>query len=119
MGTDDRTSGIDLPGFAYHRELLALVYSGMKPVDVLKAATINGARALGVSDRLGSIETGKWADLYVALGNPLERIDDSHNVRMVMKSGVIYDPAKSLKSVEGKIGPTGPGDAAQWDVQKQ
>jgi hypothetical protein len=119
VGTDDRTGGQDLAGFAYHRELLALVYSGLKPVDVLKAATINGARALGVSDRLGSIEAGKWADLYVAQGNPLERIEDTHNVRMVMKSGVIYDPADLLKSVEGKIGPSGPDDAALWDVRKE
>jgi len=116
VGTDDRTSGPNLGGFDYHRELQALVYAGMPPVVALKAATMNGAKALGVSDRFGSIEVGKWADLYVAVGNPLEHIEDARNVRMVMKAGRIYDPSELLKSVEGKIGPAGPDDVSAWNA---
>ena len=118
VGTDAPTSGPNLGGFDYHRELQALVYAGIPPVAVLKAATMNGARALGVSDSFGSIEVGKWADLYVAAGNPLEHIEDARNVRMVMKAGQIYDPSALLESVEGKIGPSSPGDVSAWSAPR-
>ena len=77
-------------------------------------ATINGARALNVSNRLGTIEAGKWADLFVTKGNPLTDIRNTHNVHTVMKGGVVYDSAALLKSVEGKLGPAGPDEAADW-----
>jgi imidazolonepropionase-like amidohydrolase len=118
VGTDMPTSGPELAGFAYHRELQAIVYAGLPPLAALKAATINGARALGLGDRLGSIEPGKLADLYVANGNPLERIEDARQVQLIMKSGEIYDPLTLLKSAEGKIGPSGEGDRAAWTVTK-
>ena len=49
-------------------------YNRIPIVTVLKAATINGANALGVADKIGSIESGKLADLSVIKGNPLEDI---------------------------------------------
>ena len=116
VGTDEPTSGPWLPGFAYHRELMIMVSAGLPPAAVLKAATINGARALGVVDRLGSIETGKLADLYVAEGNPLEDISTARNVRLVVKAGVVYDPAELLEMAKGKIGPSGPDDHAAWEL---
>ena len=73
VGTDDPTSGRQLPGFAYHRELEAMVYAGIPPPAVLAAATINAAHALQLSDQLGSIEVGKWADLVIVNGNPTQR----------------------------------------------
>src|SRR5262245_6388641 len=115
VGTDNPTGGPDLAGFAYHRELQAIVYAGVPPAAALRAATINGARALGVSDRLGTIEPGKIADLYVAAGNPLARIEDARDVRLVMKAGEIYDPKALLQSAMGKIGPSGPADHARWE----
>ena len=56
VGTDEPVYTNLLPGFAYHRELLAMTYAGIPPAAVLKAATINGARALGIDDRVGSIK---------------------------------------------------------------
>lgn len=117
VGTDEPVYTSLLPGFAYHRELLAMTYAGLPPESVLKAATINGARALGVADRLGSIETGKLADLYVVNGNALADIRAARNVRLVIKSGRIYESEALLKSAEGRIGPTGPDDHADWELR--
>jgi imidazolonepropionase-like amidohydrolase len=117
VGTDEPVYTTLLPGFAFHRELLAMVHAGLPAVTVLKAATINGANALGVSDKLGSIEAGKLADLYVASGNPLDDIKAARNVKLVMKSGVIHDPGTLLQSAEGRIGPAGPDDHAEWELR--
>jgi imidazolonepropionase-like amidohydrolase len=117
VGTDEPVYTSLLPGFAYHRELLAMVHAGLPNVAALKAATINGANALGIGDRLGSIEPGKIADLYVAKGNPLEDIKTARNVALVIKSGAVYDPEVLLQSAEGKIGPSGPDDHADWELQ--
>ncbi|MGE5244671.1 MAG: amidohydrolase family protein, partial [Betaproteobacteria bacterium] len=101
-------------GFGSHRELQALVASGIPPAAALKIATINGARALNVSSKLGSIEPGKLADLFVVEGNPLEDIRNTHKVRLVMKAGTIYDSAKLLASVKGRLGPASEADADWW-----
>lgn len=117
VGTDEPVYTSLLPGFAYHRELLAMTYAGLAPAAVLKAATINGANALGVEHRLGSVEKGKLADLVVVSGNPVEDIKAARNVRFVIKGGVKYDPAALLQSAEGKIGPVGPEDHTDWELQ--
>ncbi len=117
VGTDEPVYTSLLPGFAYHRELLAMTYAGLPPAAVLKAATINGAHALGIDARLGSIEPGKLADLVVVSGNPLEDIKVARNVRYVIKDGVVHDPQALLRSAEGRIGPVGPDDHADWELQ--
>jgi len=116
VGTDEPIYTSLLPGFAYHRELLAMTYAGLPPMAVLKAATINGATALGVADRLGSVEVGKFADLVVVNGNPLKDIKAARSIRLVVKEGVVHDPKTLLFSAEGKIGPTGPADHADWEL---
>jgi len=117
VGTDEPVYTSLLPGFAYHRELLAMTLAGIPPAVVLKAATINGARALGVDARLGSIEAGKIADLLVVRGNPLNDIKAARDVKLVFRDGVALKPAELLRSVEGKIGPTGPEDHADWELE--
>jgi imidazolonepropionase-like amidohydrolase len=117
VGTDEPVYTNLLPGFAYHRELLAMTYAGLPPAAVLKAATINGARALGVDDRLGSIEVGKLADLYVVRGNPLDDIKTARNIKLVFRDGIAYDPAELLRSAEGKIGPADRNDHADWELE--
>ena len=117
VGTDEPVYTDLLPGFAYHRELFAMTYAGIPPAAVLKAATINGARALGVDDRLGSIEAGKLADLYVVRGNPLDDIKVARDIKLVVKGGVAHDPAELLRSAVGKIGPAGPDDHADWELE--
>ena len=117
VGTDEPVYTNLLPGFAYHRELLAMTYAGLPPAAVLKAATINGATALGVEDKLGSIEVGKLADLVVVKGNPVDDIKTARNIQFVIKEGVVHDPETLLQSAEGKIGPVGPEDHAIWELQ--
>ncbi len=119
VGTDEPVYTNLLPGFAYHRELLAMTYAGIPPAAVLKAATINGARALGIDARLGSIEAGKLADLFVVRGNPLDDIKAARDIRLVIRDGIAYDPAELLQSAEGKIGPAGPNDHADWELEIQ
>ena len=117
VGTDEPVYENLLPGFAYHRELLAMTYAGIPPAAVLKAATINGARALGIDARLGSIEGGKLADLFVVRGNPLDDIKAARDIKFVVRDGIAYDPAELLQSAEGKIGPAGPDDHADWELE--
>ncbi|HKK27952.1 MAG TPA: amidohydrolase family protein [Gemmatimonadota bacterium] len=105
VGTDHPSWGEFLPGFGYHRELEAYVRCGVPPAATLRAATAGGARGMNVSDKLGTVEAGKYADLVVVEGNPLADIRATRNVRMVMKSGRIYDPKELLEGVVGKLGP--------------
>jgi hypothetical protein len=105
LGTDNPSQGEFLAGFSSHRELHTLVLAGIPPAAALRIGTINGARALNVGDKLGSIEVGKFADLFVVRGNPLRDIRNTRHVKTVIKAGVVYDPAELLKSAEGKIGP--------------
>ncbi len=119
IGTDEPVYTTLLPGFAYHRELQAMVYAGIPAADVLQAATLNGARALGVDDRLGSIEAGKLADLVVVRGDPLQDIRATRNVELVVKNGQIHRPGDLLEQAKGRIGPKGPEDHADWVLQVQ
>ena len=114
IGTDQPTFGKQLAGFAYHREMEAMVYAGLPPVAVLAAGTINAAHALQVSDQLGSIEVGKLADLVIVKGNPLENITAAREIQVVLKAGAVYDPKALLKSARNRIGPGGPEDTEPW-----
>jgi imidazolonepropionase-like amidohydrolase len=71
------------------KEFSALVARGMSPIDAVRAATVNAADLLGVSDR-GRIAPGLLADLVAVPGNPLDNIRVLEDVRFVMKGGQIY-----------------------------
>jgi imidazolonepropionase-like amidohydrolase len=114
LGTDHPSSGEYLTPFGVHRELLALSRAGLPNALVLRIATINGARAMGLGDRAGSIEVGKWADLVVVRGDPLRDIRAVRQPRVVIKAGRIHDPAALMRAAEGTIGPASAADSAAW-----
>ncbi|MCH8250733.1 MAG: amidohydrolase family protein [Proteobacteria bacterium] len=89
VGTD-AASPLNFHTEAMWREMSALVDSGMTPIEVISAATKTNAEILGQFDQLGSIETGKLADLIVVDGNPLADINALGHVNIVVKDGVIW-----------------------------
>lgn len=80
-----------IQGLGAHWELWMLVQGGMAPLDALRAATLNGASYLGMNKEIGSLETGKLADLLVLDANPLDDIRNSEKIKYVMINGRLYD----------------------------
>ena len=78
-------------GLGYHWEMWAMGSGGMKPMDVLRVATILGATGLGLDQDLGSLKAGKLADLVILDKNPLDNIRNTNSVAYVMKNGRLYD----------------------------
>ncbi|MGE5813745.1 MAG: amidohydrolase family protein [Acidobacteriota bacterium] len=87
-----------LQGLGAHWETWMFVQGGMTPMEALRAATINGAKYLGLDADIGSLEKGKLADLVVLDKNPLESIRYTDSVRMVMLNGRLYD-AETMNEV--------------------
>ena len=109
-----------LYGFAYIRELELLREAGFHPLEVIRAATLNGAEALGWDDKIGSIQIEKLADFVIIEENPLENLKvlygtgaiklTSENevsrvggVKYTIKDGVIYDAKKLLQEVKDMV----------------
>ncbi len=90
-GTD--AGNIGTPhGPAIYREFELMREAGLSPADILKTATINGARFMGQQDRSGSIEAGKRADLLLLNSNPLNDIKNTSDHYRIIKSGHAYKP---------------------------
>ena len=85
-----------IPGTAFHQELALLKSAGLTPRQVLTMATWNGARALGISDSVGTLAPGYFADLVILAANPLADINNSRSVRYVIRRGRVLEPRSLL-----------------------
>jgi len=92
FGTD---AGVFAHGMNY-KEFEYMVEAGMPPMEAIKTATMATADLLGLSDKLGSIEKGKLADIIAVNGNPIQDITTMKNVVFVMKEGSIYKNGDKL-----------------------
>jgi len=108
-------------GFGYVRELELLQEAGFHPLEVVQAATLNGAELLGLEDEIGSVEPGKRADLVLVADNPLANfkllyatghrrlndatgeIDRVGGVRYTIRDGVVYDGEKLRAEIRAMV----------------
>lgn len=109
-----------LYGFAYIREMELLREAGFHPLEVIRSATFNGAEALGIEDKVGTIAIGKLADFVVVEENPLKNLkvlygtgaikltEDNQVVRVggvkyTIKDGIIFDSKALLNDVKQQV----------------
>jgi imidazolonepropionase-like amidohydrolase len=88
LGTD--AGGFDWKEVNQAKEFEYYVDYGMTPMQALRTGTVVGAELLGWSDKVGTVEAGKWADLVATIGDPLKDITEVERVKFVMKAGVVY-----------------------------
>jgi len=88
LGTD--AGGFDWRKLNEAEEFKYYADYGMTPMQAIKSGTSVPAELLGWSDKLGTIEAGKWADLVAVFGDPLKDISELQRVKFVMKAGVVY-----------------------------
>jgi imidazolonepropionase-like amidohydrolase len=88
-GTDTPFPWI-VPGVSFHEELRLLASAGIPTATVLRMATINAGVAL--KQNTGSVEAGKAADLVVLAGNPLESLENTRRIELVIQAGQVYRP---------------------------
>lgn len=81
----------EVPGAGFHWELEAHVEGGMTPLEALRAASLGSAAGIGRDAEFGSLEAGKFADLLILDGNPLDDIRNAGRIHRVMKHGRLYD----------------------------
>jgi imidazolonepropionase-like amidohydrolase len=90
MGTDAGGFPWTDPNLNEAKEFHYYVDYGMTPMQAIRSGTTLGAEMLGWSDRIGSVEAGKFADLVAVAGDPLADITELERIRFVMKEGVVY-----------------------------
>ena len=78
------------PGFGLHEELMLMARGGMSPFEVLKSATYEPARYLGMLDSAGTVEPRKLADLVLLDANPLLDISNTRRIRAVVANGRLF-----------------------------
>jgi imidazolonepropionase-like amidohydrolase len=100
-GTDTPPGVYIFPGFSLHEELQRFVAAGFTPLQALQTATINPAKFLGMEEDLGTIEPGKYADLVLLDGNPLEDISNTQQIAAVIVNGRYINRAGLDKMLSG------------------
>jgi imidazolonepropionase-like amidohydrolase len=103
-GVDPTGFGGALPGFGDQRNYELFIEAGFTPAQAIQIMTANGAKILGIYDRLGSIEEGKEADLVVLNGDLVADPSTIRKVTTVFRGGIGYDSSKLIASAKGRVG---------------
>ena len=98
MGTDAGNIGA-LHGPSVFREMKLMRDAGLTPLEVLRSATVNGAKVMGRERELGMVEPGRLADLLVLNADPLADLDNLSRIHRVIKDGRVFNPAQLLQDV--------------------
>jgi imidazolonepropionase-like amidohydrolase len=98
MGTDAGNIGV-LHGPSVFREMRLMADAGLTPLQVLRSATTNGAKALGLERELGAIAPGRLADVVLLDADPLADVGNLSHAQMVIKDGVVYEPKALIDSI--------------------
>jgi imidazolonepropionase-like amidohydrolase len=88
LGTD--AGGFDWKQLNEAEEFVYYANYGMTPMQAIRAGTVVPAELLGWSDKVGTVEAGKWADIVAVSGDPLKDITELKRVKFVMKAGTVY-----------------------------
>ena len=103
-GVDPTGIGGALAGFGDERNYELFIEAGFTPAQAIQIMSANGARILGVQQKLGTVEKGKLADLVVLKGDLTADPTVIRNPTVVFKDGIGYDSAKLIESIQGRVG---------------
>jgi len=92
-GTDAAPGIYVMPCFSLHDELANFVEAGFTPMEALQTATSNPAKFLGTEANSGSVEPGKIADLVLLRENPIEEIQNTRKIELVVAARRLFDRA--------------------------
>ena len=98
MGTDAGNIGT-LHGPSVYREMELMTQAGLTPLQVLRSATWNGAKVMGLDRAGGAIEQGRLADLVILDADPLVNVANLSRIRLVIKGGKVFEPVELMGSV--------------------
>lgn len=96
----DTPIGVAVPGFSLHSELDMLVRAGLSPIEALATATVRPAEWFSLQDEMGTIDTGKRADLVLLDANPLDDINNTRSIDTVVSKGKAYSKTELLYLVK-------------------
>ena len=99
MGTDAGNIGT-LHGPAVFREMEIMIQAGLTPLEVLRSATVNGAKAMGMEGELGMIAPGRLADLVILSADPLADVGNLSRIDHVIKDGSVFDEGDLRRSID-------------------
>jgi imidazolonepropionase-like amidohydrolase len=86
-------------GYAFHRELEIYNEAGIPASEVLRIATIEAATIMHRDQDLGSITSGKYADMILVNGDPTQHISDIRHIDLVIKNGELYKPPEMYRAL--------------------
>ena len=98
MGTDAGNIGT-LHGPSVFREMALMHQAGLTPLEVLRSATVNGARAMHRDREIGTIAPGRLADFVVLDADPTASVENLSRIHRVVKDGTLYDPDALIQSI--------------------